>query len=44
MSTPKGWRLDNAQLTQKIAELEERTLKLEERVSRIEKARMKKRS
>jgi len=44
LSGSKGWRLDNAQLTQKVAELEERILNLEERVSKIEKARRKRRS
>jgi hypothetical protein len=39
LSTPKGWRLDNAELTEKIVELEQRILNLEERVSKIEKTR-----
>jgi hypothetical protein len=28
---PKGWRLDNAELTQKVAELEKRIVALEEK-------------
>ena len=32
---PRGWRLDNADLTLKVADLEKRILKLEQRVRKV---------
>jgi len=31
INEPKGWRMDNAELTQKVAELEKRVAKLEKK-------------
>jgi len=31
---PKGWRMDNAELTHKVAELEKRIIALEEKIGK----------
>jgi len=37
ITEPKGWRMDNTELTQKVAELEQRIMNLEEKVKKKEK-------